>query len=165
MRANRHRAQGAERRARAQNRGLPISRPVCGARNVQFLLLVYIDPARLDAVPQDVFDADMRHCFEQADELKRKGTLLGSQQLEAPETARTVRSRKGQGTVTDGPFAETKEMLAGFNLIEAASMEDAVKLAQTFPWTSYGSVEVRPVRDMAAVRARVGAQADVAGNP
>lgn len=136
---------------------------------MQFLLLVYIDQSRLDAVPQDVFDADMRHCFEQADALKQGGALLGSQQLEGPETARTVRVRKGRESVTDGPFAETKEMLAGFNLIEAASMEDAVKLAQTFPWTNYGAVEVRPVRDMAAVRARVGARADAqvgaGGNP
>jgi len=57
----------------------------------------------------------------------------------------------------DGPFAETKEVLAGFNLVEADSMEHAVRLAQEFPWTQYGCIEVRPVRDVGAVRERVGA--------
>ena len=57
----------------------------------------------------------------------------------------------------DGPFAETKEVLAGYNLVEADSMDEAVRMAQEFPWTHYGSIEVRPVRDVAAVRRQVGA--------
>jgi hypothetical protein len=68
-----------------------------------------------------------------------------------------VRVRNGRTTVLDGPFTETKEMLAGFNLVEADSIEDAVRMAQEWPWTRYGCIEVRPVRDVAAVRARVGA--------
>ena len=63
-------------------------------------------------------------------------------------------SRNG---IIDGPFAETKEMLAGFNLIEADSLDEAVKIAQEFPWIGTGSIEVRPVRDFDAVRRRVGA--------
>jgi hypothetical protein len=59
--------------------------------------------------------------------------------------------------VTDGPFAETKELLAGFNLIEADSLEDAVRIAHEFPWIRFGSIEVRPVRDFDTVRRRVGA--------
>ena len=55
-----------------------------------------------------------------------------------------------------GPFAETKEVLAGFNLIEAESLEDAVRIAQEFPWTKYGCIEVRPVRDVDAVRQQRG---------
>ena len=90
-------------------------------------------------------------------ELREGGCLLGSQQLEAPEQARTVRVREGAARVTDGPFAETKELLAGFNLIEADSLEDAVRIAYEFPWTRFGSIEVRPVRDFDAVRRRVGA--------
>lgn len=124
---------------------------------MQFLLLVYTDPALLDAVPAEHFDAEMRQCLQHADELKAQGSLLGFQQLEPPVTARSVRSRAGRSTVVDGPFAETKEVLAGFNLIEADSIEEAVKIAQTFPWTRYGCIEVRPVRDVAVVRARVGA--------
>jgi hypothetical protein len=61
--------------------------------------------------------------------------------------------------VTDGPFAETREFLAGFNLIEAADLDDAVRIAESIPWTRFGAIEVRPVRDMGAVRRRVGAAA------
>jgi hypothetical protein len=58
--------------------------------------------------------------------------------------------------MVDGPFAETKEVLGGFNLIEAEDMDEAVRIASEFPWASTGCVEVRPVREIAAVRARVG---------
>lgn len=124
---------------------------------MQFLLLVYSDPALLDALPDGEFDTMMRGCIRHADELKAQGCLLASQQLEAPSTARSVRVRNGRATVLDGPFAETKEVLAGFNLIEADSLDEAVRIAHEFPWTRTGSIEVRPVRDFDAVRQRVGA--------
>ena len=124
---------------------------------MQFLLLVYSDPALLDALPQGEFDTMMRGCIRHADELKADGCLLASQQLEAPATAKSVRVRQGRATVLDGPFAETKEVLAGFNLIEAESLDEAVRIAHEFPWTRTGCIEVRPVRDFDAVRQRVGA--------
>ena len=68
-----------------------------------------------------------------------------------------MRSRNGKAAVLDGPFAETKEMLAGFTLVEAESMEEAVRMAHELPWIKYGAVEVRPVSDIAAMRTRVGA--------
>ena len=126
---------------------------------MQFLLLVYIDDTLLNTLPQGEFDRLMKGCFEHADALQAQGTLLGSQQLEAPTTGKAVRVRQGRSTVLDGPFAETKEVLAGFNLIEADSLEDAVRIAHEFPWTAFGCIEVRPVRDMCAVRQRVGAAA------
>jgi hypothetical protein len=97
----------------------------------------------------------MRDCLQHADELKACGKLLAFQQLERPATAKAVRQRGERVTVLDGPFAETKEVLAGFNLVEADSMEEAVRMAQALPWARYGCIEVRPVRDVAAVRARV----------
>jgi hypothetical protein len=124
---------------------------------MQFLLLIYTDPELLGALPAEQFDTEMRQCLQHADELKDQGRLLGFQQLEPPASARSVRSRAGRGSVMDGPFAETKEVLAGFNLIEADSIDEAVEIAQSFPWIRYGSIEVRPVRDVAAVRLRVGA--------
>jgi hypothetical protein len=124
---------------------------------MQYLLLVYIDPPLLAAAPPGEFDAQMKQCLEHADELSQQGTLLAFQQLEEPAGAKSVRLRGGRTRVVDGPFAETKEVLAGFNLIEAESMEDAVRIAQEFPWTQYGCIEVRPVRDVGAVRKRVGA--------
>ena len=85
------------------------------------------------------------------------GKLLDSQQLEDVVAAKSVRTRQGRAAVVDGPFAETKEVLGGFNLIEADSLDEAVAIAAKFPWNAIGCVEVRPVRDMDAVRARVGA--------
>lgn len=124
---------------------------------MKFLVMIYNDASLLDAVPTDDADTMMRHCFENADAMRADGKLFDSQQLEPPATAKTVRVRNGKSTVVDGPFAETKEFLAGFNLIEAESMEEAVKIAESFPWAGVGSIEVRPVRDMDAVRRRVGA--------
>ena len=124
---------------------------------MQFLTLIYTDPDRLAELPAEEYERLMKGCFEKADALRDAGCLLGSQQLEAPAQARTLRVREGASRVTDGPFAETREFLAGFNLIEAESMEAAMEIAQAFPWARFGSIEVRPVRDMQAVRDRVGA--------
>ena len=124
---------------------------------MQFLMLVYTDTALMDAIPEGQYDTMMRGCFEHADELRAEGKLLGSQQLEPAATARTIRTRNGRTTFVDGPFAETKEMLAGFNILEADSFEEAVRMASEFPWSRTGSIEVRPIRDMNAVRRRVGA--------
>ncbi|MEO8316192.1 MAG: YciI family protein [Pseudomonadota bacterium] len=124
---------------------------------MQYLLLVYIDPPLLAAAAPGEFDTEMRQCLQHADEMARDGSLLGAQQLEDPATAKTVRVRRGKTSVLDGPFAETKEVLAGYNVVEAGSLEEAVRMAQEFPWTKYGSIEVRPIRDIAAVRRQVGA--------
>lgn len=124
---------------------------------MQFLMLIYTDDALMDALPEGEFDTRMRGCLTHADELHDQGCLLASQQLEPAATARSFRVRNGRTTIVDGPFAETKEMLAGFNLIEAADMDEAVRIAAEFPWAQTGCIEVRPVRDMDAVRRRVGA--------
>jgi hypothetical protein len=125
---------------------------------MKFLLLVYVDPALVDALPAQAYDAEMRSCLEHADDLQREGSLIESQQLEMPSTAKSVRIRNGRQAVHDGPFAETKELLGGFNLIEAADIDEAVRIAATFPWTKVGCIEVRPVHDMDAERRRVGAR-------
>jgi hypothetical protein len=124
---------------------------------MQYLLLVYIDPALMEKLPAEGFNEEMRQCLRHADEMTRAGTLVDFQQLEPPAAAKSVRVRGGKTSVLDGPFAETKELLAGFNLVEAGSMDEAVRMAQEFPWTRYGSIEVRPVADLAAMRRRVGA--------
>jgi hypothetical protein len=121
------------------------------------MVLIYNDSELLDALPQPKFDEEMRGCLAHADDLKKEGRLFDSQMLEGASTAKTIRRRKNKMTVIDGPFTETKEFLAGFNLIEADSMEEAVQMAAEFPWASYGSIEVRPVRDIGTVRKRVGA--------
>ena len=122
---------------------------------MKFMVLIYTDTDMLDAMTARQFDATMRQCLDHADELRNDGVVLDSQQLEPPSTARTIRVRNGRQTVVDGPFTETKEMLAGFNIIEARDMDEAVGIAASFPWASTGSIEVRPVRDIQAVRQRV----------
>jgi len=124
---------------------------------MQFLMLIYTDEKLMDALPDGEFDTRMRGCLTHADALRDDGYLLTSQQLEPAATARSMRVRNGRTTIVDGPFAETKEMLAGFNLIEAADMDEATRIAAEFPWAQTGCIEVRPVRDMDAVRQRVGA--------
>lgn len=124
---------------------------------MKYLVMIYNDDALLDALPEGEFDTLMHGCFMHADELRDEGRLLDSQQLEAPSTARTVRIRNNRVTVVDGPFAETKEYLGGFNLIDAADMDEAVRIAAEFPWARTGCIEIRPVRDLMTVRCRVGA--------
>jgi hypothetical protein len=123
----------------------------------KFLLLIYNDPELLGAMPAPQFDATMRDCLKHADELREGGTLLDTQMLESARTARSVRSRNGRQIIMDGPFTETKELLAGFNLIEAESLEDAVRIAAEFPWVETGCVEVREVLDVDVVRRQVNA--------
>jgi hypothetical protein len=127
---------------------------------MKFLMMIYVDDALLQALPEGEFDSMMRGCLAHADELREAGCVLDSQQLEAPATARSFRVRQQRSTVFDGPFAETKEYLAGFNLIEADSLEEAIRIAQTFPWARIGAIEVRPVRDMEMVRRRVNARTE-----
>ncbi len=130
---------------------------------MKYILLIYNDPDLLGALPAGQFDARLRDCFAHADELQGEGTLSESQMLEPAATAKSLRVRGGRRTIVDGPFAETKEMLAGFNIIEADSMEEALRIAAEFPWAQTGCVEVREVKDIDAVRARVGAASGTLG--
>jgi hypothetical protein len=124
---------------------------------MQFMLLIYNDDTLVDALPAGQADAMMRECLAHADELRQDGQLIQSQMLEGAETAKAVRIRNGRLTATDGPFTEAKEVLGGFNLIEARDMDEAVRIAAEFPWARTGCVEIRPVRDIGAVRQRVAA--------
>jgi hypothetical protein len=124
---------------------------------MKFLVMIYNDDTLLDALPAGEFDTMMRGCFAHADELQAQGCLLDSMQLEAPAQAKSLRMRDNVVSIVDGPFAEAKEYLGGFNLIEAVDMDDAVRIAMAFPWARTGRVEVRAVRDLAEVRRRAGA--------
>jgi hypothetical protein len=121
------------------------------------MLMIYNEKPLLDALPAGEFDSRMRYCLSHADDLRRQGKLLDSQMLEEPSAAKSVRIRNGRQTTLDGPFAETKEVIAGFNVIEADSMDEAVRIASEFPWARTGCIEVRPIRDIEAVREAVGA--------
>lgn len=108
---------------------------------MKYVCLVYLAAEKLHAVPD-------RECVACGDGLRRNGLLVAAEALEPVETAATLRLRNGKISVTDGPFAETKEQLAGFYLIEAADLDDAIQIASKIPPIREGSVEVRPVREL-----------------
>jgi hypothetical protein len=122
---------------------------------MKFMLLIYIDSGLLDALPEGQADGMMRDCLTHADELRGDGSLIESQMLESATTAKSLRVRNGRARVSDGPFSEAKEVLGGFNLIEAKDMDEAIRIAQQFPWAETGCIEIRPVRDIETVRRRV----------
>ena len=108
---------------------------------MKYLCLVYMEERKLSEVPD-------RECADYADGLRHRGTLVAAEPLQPIETATTVRVRNGKVSVTDGPFAETKEQLAGFYLIEARDLNDAIQVASRIPPAREGSIEVRPVREL-----------------
>ena len=108
---------------------------------MKYLCLVYLEPDKFTAVPD-------RECMNCGDDLKSKGLLLAAEPLFKADTAKTVRIRNGRVAITDGPFAETKEQLAGFYLIDAASQDQALEIAAQIPPARAGSIEVRPVREL-----------------
>lgn len=119
--------------------------------------MIYPNPELLASMPEAKFSTTMRECLEHADNLRRDGRLLDTQMLQPPHTAKSLRTRNGKVTVVDGPFAETKEVLGGFNVIDAANIDEAVEIARAFPWTDIGCVEVRPILEVDEMRDRVGA--------
>ena len=123
---------------------------------MKYIVLIYNDPDLLAKTPRSEFNATMRGCIEHAEEMRREGRVLQSEMLEDTSKARSFRIRNGRKTVVDGPFAETKEVLGGFNIIEARDMEEAMRIAEEFPWGDVGSIDVRPIRDIASVRSAVG---------
>ena len=109
--------------------------------------LVYLSKDNWNACPDD-------HCFTFAEGLHQSGRLRSDERLHPVDTATTVRVRNGQVTMTDGPFAETKELLAGFYLVDAKDLNEAAHIASQIPPAKYGSIEVRPVRELAVSAAR-----------
>jgi hypothetical protein len=117
---------------------------------MKFVCLIYSERARLDALPRNELDVIMREYFAYTASIKRSGHHLAGEALQPVRTARTVRERNGKVSVTDGPFAETKEQLGGFYLIEAADLDAAVQVASTIPGVRWGCVEVRPIQEFDA---------------
>jgi hypothetical protein len=115
---------------------------------MKYLCLVYVEEKTLHALPkserQTLSDESMTYCGE----LQKVGQLLAASPLHPVETATTVRVRNGNASVTDGPFAETKEQLGGFLMIDVRDLNDAIRVASNFPAARIGSVEVRPMKEL-----------------
>ncbi len=118
---------------------------------MKYLCLVYLDEKRLSELPDE-------DCVEFDAGIRQSGHCIASEALESVTTATTVRMRNGKLSITDGPFAETKEQLAGFYMIDARDLNEAIQIASKIPPARVGSIDVRPVRPIreAVARERAG---------
>jgi len=107
---------------------------------VRYMLLIYTEP--------EADGSEMSEWYEYTRQLQEAGVMLGGDPLDPVDTAVTVRSRDGETSVTDGPFAETKEVLGGYYMIEVDDIDQAKEWAAKMPSTRYGSTEVRKVMDV-----------------
>ena len=114
---------------------------------MKYLCLIYVEEKVLNAFPSHerlaISDESMAYC----DKLQKASRLLAASPLHPVETATTVRVRDGKTSTTDGPFAETKEQLGGFLMIDVPDLNDAIRVAAQFPAARFGSVEVRPMKE------------------
>jgi hypothetical protein len=115
---------------------------------MKYLCLIYSDRQRIDAQP----DADQKAMLGEyatfTEGIRKSGHYLGGERLAPVQKARTIRSRNGKVSTTDGPFAETKEQLGGFYLISARDLDEAIQVAAKIPGTRTGSIEVRPIMEV-----------------
>lgn len=112
---------------------------------MKYMLLVYLDEQALS-------DAEREHCYvasaQLTQDLSTSGHYLHASPLHPVATATSVRMRAGKRLVTDGPFAETREQLGGFYLIEASDLDEAIAIAERVPPAKFGTVEIRPVMEI-----------------
>jgi hypothetical protein len=114
---------------------------------MKYLCLVYLEETALNALPKNerlsLSDESMAYC----NELQKNGQCIAASPLHPVETATTVRLHNGKTSTTDGPFAETKEQLGGYLLIDVRDLNDAIRVASKFPAARLGSIEVRPIKE------------------
>jgi hypothetical protein len=112
---------------------------------VRYLCLVYSEEQKLETMTDD-------ECMAYDAAIRESGQCLASEALQPVRTATTVRVRSGKVSITDGPFAETKEQLAGFYLIDASDLDEAIQIASNIPPAQVGCIEVRPVRELVSTK-------------
>jgi hypothetical protein len=115
---------------------------------MKYLCLIYIDEKELDAMPAPDMNALNAAHLDFNDDLRASGHLIEAEALQPVRTSACVRVRRGKKLVTDGPFTEAKELVAGFYLIEARDLEEATEIAARIPAAQYWTVEVRPTRQL-----------------
>jgi len=114
---------------------------------MKFLCLAYEEEAVLDALTLEEWQELRRETLEYVEGLRSRGQLIDARPLQSAKAALTVRVRSGRPSITDGPFAETKEQLGGYFLIEAADVAEAVRIAGDWPSARFGTIEVRPLEE------------------
>lgn len=114
---------------------------------MKYLCLAYEEEEKLNELSEREWHSLRQETLEYVDELRNSGRLIATNALQSASKASVVRIRDGNTSVTDGPFAETKEQIGGYFLIEAADFETAVRIAANWPSARIGSIEVRPIED------------------
>jgi hypothetical protein len=117
---------------------------------MKYLCLIYDNEKEWQKFPKDVQDKYMGEYMAFGDSIKKSGQYIGGNQLQPTSTATVVRAHNGKVSTTDGPYAETKEQLGGYYLIEAKDLNDAIKVASRIPSARFGSIEVRPIVERAS---------------
>ena len=115
---------------------------------MKYLCMVYIDEKKLDALSKSESDALTREALAYDEALRKSGHFIAAQALQSVDMATTIRIRGSKVSTTDGPFAETKEQLGGFILIEAKDLNDALQVAAKIPPARLGCIEVRPIQEL-----------------
>jgi hypothetical protein len=115
---------------------------------MRYLCLIYLDGNQMAALPETEMSALNARHLELNERLLDSGHFIEAEALEAPSAATCIRVRNGRTSLTDGPYAETKEQVAGFYFIEARDLNEAIQVASRFPSAPLGTVEVRPCRDL-----------------
>ena len=117
---------------------------------MKYLCLIYNQESQMASMSKSEADALMGEYWAFTEAIKKSGHYVAGEALQPVHTATTVRVRNGKLSTTDGPFAETKEQLGGFYMIEARDLNDAIQIASRIPASRDGSIEVRPVEDFSA---------------
>ena len=121
---------------------------------MRYLCLIYENEKAWETIPPAESEAIMNEYFQFTDEIRKNGKYVAGEALQPTASSTTVRVRHGKVSTTDGPFAETKEQLGGFYLIEATDLNDAIQVASRIPSARFGSIEIRPVVDFSAEQAK-----------
>jgi hypothetical protein len=119
-----------------------------GDKTMRYLCLVVFDEKKLEQMPRSELDALNRESLAYDEELRQGGHFIAAQALQPVEATATVRVRNGKVAVTDGPFAETKEQMGGFILIEARDLNEAIQMASKIPAIRLGAIEIRPIKEV-----------------
>jgi hypothetical protein len=118
---------------------------------MKFICLGYLDEKHWDAMPEAERNALMDACFAYDDVLRAGGHFAGGEALQSYRTAATLRHRNGKVSVTDGPYAETKEQLGGILILEATDLKHAIELMSKHPGVKVGPFEIRPAEDLSVL--------------
>lgn len=115
---------------------------------MKYICLGYIEPGKLENLSESERNAMIDECFIYDDELRKNGHFAGGHALQPPQTATTLRWKEGKVSITDGPYAETKEQLGGILILEARDLNHAIELMSKHPGVKAGPFEIRPAADL-----------------